>query len=330
MTRNLAGLAGAALIHIKAADDLSGTIYRSIFSGNMTSFVPRRVLGAFVLGLALLVSTGCKRADKAEAESGALHYEVRGVVRGIAPDHSTLEVEHEAIPGFMPAMTMPFIVQNPKDIAALRIGDAIAFRFSVTDRDSWIDQIKKISAAEVHVPAQAAPAPSIEASTRLRAGDAMPPFELADQAGRPLTLDTFRGRPFVLTFFFTRCPVPNFCPLMTRNFATLQTAIKAGTGPLAETRLLSISFDPEHDTLAVLQEQAQHESADPARWSFATGTPTQIKELTGRFSVLVQPEAGTLSHSLATALIDANGRIVEIWRGNGWKPEEVIAKIKAL
>ena len=237
MTRNLAGLAGAALIHIKAADDLSGTIYRSIFSGNMTSFVPRRVLGAFVLGLALLVSTGCKRADKAEAESSALHYEVRGVVRGIAPDHSTLEVEHEAIPGFMPAMTMPFIVQNPKDIAALRIGYAIAFRFSVTDRDSWIDQIKKISAAEVHVPAQAAPAPSIEASTRLRAGDAMPPFELADQAGRPLTLDTFRGRPFVLTFFFTRCPVPNFCPLMTRNFATLQTAIKAGAGPLAAREL---------------------------------------------------------------------------------------------
>ena len=296
----------------------------------MTVIAPRRFLGAFLLSLAVLASIGCKRADKADANSGARQYEVRGVVRGIAPDHSTLEVEHEAVLGFMPAMTMPFIVQNPKDSAALRIGDAISFRFSVTDRDSWIDQIRKINASEVHVPAQAAPAPNVEPSTRLRAGDPMPAFELTDQVGNALTLDTFRGRPFVLTFFFTRCPVPNFCPLMTRNFATLQIEIKAGTGPLAETRLLSISFDPEHDTPAVLQEQAQHENADPVRWSFATGTPTQIKELTGRFSVLVQPETGTVSHSLAIALIDADGRVVEIWRGNGWKPEEVLAKIKAL
>jgi protein SCO1/2 len=294
----------------------------------MRNFAPRRVAFAFLLCLAA-ASLGCGRSDKVEA--GARQYEARGIVRGIAPDHSTLDIEHEAIPGFMPSMTMPFTAKDPKESAALRIGDAISFRLSVTDRNSWIDQIKKIQPADVQLPVRKTEATvTVAASTRLRGGDTMPSFELTDQNGQTITLDSFLGRPFVLTFIFTRCPIPNFCPLMGRHFAELQKAIKGGAGSLSETRLLSISFDPENDTPAVLKEYAQHEGADSIIWTFATGAKQQIKELTGRFSVLVEPEAGTISHGLATALIDPNGRIVEIWRGNGWKPEEVIAKIVPL
>jgi protein SCO1 len=300
---------------------------RSRFSMTMRTFPERRLVVLLTCCLAAALSA-CGRTDKSEA--GARHYEARGIVRAVAPDHSTLDIEHETIPGFMPSMTMPFTVKNPPESAALRPGDAISFRLAVTDKDAWIDQIKPINAADVHLTAKTEPAPKVEAAPRLRAGDAMPPFELADQNGLPITLDTFRGRPFVLTFIFTRCPIPNFCPLMSKNFAQLQSAIKSGAGALARTRLLSISFDPDYDTPQVLRDYAASEKADPARWSFATGTPARIKELTSGFSVLVQPEAGTISHSLATALIDANGRIVEIWRGNGWKPEEVVAKIAAL
>jgi protein SCO1/2 len=164
----------------------------------------------------------------------------------------------------------------------------------------------------------------------LRAGDAMPPFQLRNEQGEKLTAEAFRGRPYVITFIFTRCPIPNFCPLMNRNFGELQSAIKGGAGALATTRLLSISFDPEFDTPAVLKEMAGHEGADPAIWNFATGEKPEIVRLTKGFSVLVQPEAGTISHGLATALVDGEGRIVEIWRGNGWKPAEVVEKIASL
>lgn len=306
----------------KTVNDLSGTFPRSRFSKNMRNVAAHR--SAFVVCLAL-ASFGCSRAEKTGAD--AHHYEVRGIIRAFSPNRETIEIEHEDIPGFMPSMTMPFTVKNPQESAAFRPGEAISFRLEVTEKEAWIDQLKKINATEVKLPAKPEPAPSVDRSPRLHAGDAMPPFELTNQNGQPVTLEAFHGRPFVLTFIFTRCPIPNFCPLMTRNFVELQKAIKNGEGSLRETGLLSISFDPEHDTPAVLKEQAQHEGADPSIWSYATGTPSQIKELTSGFSVLVQSEAGTISHSLATALIDANGRIVEIWRGNGWKPGEVLVKI---
>jgi protein SCO1/2 len=117
--------------------------------------------------------------------------------------------------------------------------------------------------------------------------------------------------------------------LMSKNFAVLQDAIKNGSGPLAETRLLSISFDPEFDTPQILKSFAEHEQADPTIWTFATGEKSEINDLTQSFSVYVQREGGTISHGLATALIDRNAKIVRIWRGNAWTPAEVIESIRA-
>ena len=281
----------------------------------------------------MLVFTACERSAQTADDRTARRYEVRGIIRGFAPDRRTIDIEHETIPGFMPSMTMPFSVRNPKEIAEFRTGEAISFRLIVTDNDSWIDQIKKISAEEVRLPASTATpsaSPAARASPRLREGDMMPPFQLTNQGGEPITLETFRGRPFVVTFIFTRCPIPNYCPLMSKNFATLQEAIKTGSGPVAQTRLLSISFDPEFDSSQVLKKYAENEQADATVWTFATGTKAEIDKLTRAFSVYVQPEAGTLSHGLATALIDQDGRIRKLWRGNAWKPDEVSAAVESL
>ncbi len=255
---------------------------------------------------ASLLLAGCGQKKESPGEQ-VWHYEVRGLVRNTPPDHQAIEVEHEDIPGFMPAMTMPFIARDAQEIAQLQIGDAISFRLNVTQRDSWIDQVRKIDANQLHLPIpKPVPAANADAAAgnRLREGDMMPAFELRDQDGKPVTLDTFRGHPFVVTFIFTRCPVPNFCPRMSQNFAELQKAIQASSDLLAATRLLSISFDPKFDTPEILKQYAQHAGADPAVWTFATGDPKEIQSLTSAFSVLVQPESGTLSHSLATALID--------------------------
>ena len=137
----------------------------------------------------------------------------------------------------MPSMTMPFVARDPKEVADLKTGEAISFRMTVTQKDFWIDNVKKIRREEVDVaePKQTSSV-STERDARLKEGDEMPPFSLTNQNGERISLDTFRGQPFVLTFVFTRCPVPNFCPRMSNNFEELQTAIKAGSDTLAKTR----------------------------------------------------------------------------------------------
>ncbi len=229
----------------------------------------------------------------------------------------------------MPAMTMPFTPRNPKDIANLNPREALAFRLAVTDKEALIDNIRKIALSEVHLPQISATATpqSVDSSPRLRESDAMPGFDLTNEKGEQISLATYKGKPFVITFIFTRCPMPNFCPRMSRNFAALQQAITGGGGVLAEIKLLSITIDPQNDTHAVLKEYAQAEGADPAIWNFATGDTAQIDELTKAFAVYRQAEGGTISHGLTTALIDRNGFAVKIWRGNGWTPAEVIAAI---
>ena len=284
-----------------------------------------------VTGCALLVVAGCNRATTEAPDGSQRRYDARGIVRAVGPDNRSLDVEHEDIRDFMPSMTMPFAVRDSKEIAGMRVGDPISFRLTVTENDSWIDQVKKINAAEVRLPVPIAPPktrPAGDESARLREGDVMPAFELTDQNGGRITLETFRGHPFVLTFIFTRCALPKFCPLMSKNFAELQNAIKNGFGTLAQTRLLSISFDPDFDTPQILTAYAGHEQADRKIWVFATGEKSKIDNLTRAFSVFVQPEAGTISHGLATALIGEDGKIARIWRGNGWTPSEVISEIE--
>jgi protein SCO1/2 len=281
---------------------------------------------ALIVCLALALP-GCERStNRGEA---AQHYETRGIVRGFSPDRRTIEIEHENIPGFMPSMTMPFSVRDQKEIVDLRTGDAISFRMTVTEKDFWIDRVHKINRNAVQLPgSRATPRVVANETTRLGEGAEIPAFTLTNQDGQRITRESFRGRPFVLTFIFTRCPIPSFCPRMSNNFADLQSAIKAGTGKLAKTRLLSITLDPDFDTPQVLKEHSAHLHVDPDVWNLATSDSKEIDALTQAFSVYRQAEGGTISHGLATALIDEDGKIDKVWRGNGWKPAEVIEEIK--
>ena len=224
-----------------------------LWKGNQTpiSILPmQKILLASCVAFVLL---GCGRSTNWNEKVD--NYDTRGVVRGFSPDRQTIEIQHENIPGFMPSMTMPFLARNPREIADLKVGDAIAFRMAVTQKDFWIENVKKIRREDVNVaePKRTAPV-SAEGNARLKEGDKMPSFSLTNQNGERISLDTFRGQPFVLTFVFTRCPVPNFCPRMSNNFEELQTAIKTGSGTLAKTHLLSITLDPDYDTPKVLSD----------------------------------------------------------------------------
>jgi protein SCO1/2 len=287
--------------------------------------VPRKDVLKIAVPIALtLVLFGCGRP----ADQGR-HFEVRGVIRGISPDRTTLEIQHENIPDYMPSMTMPFLARDQKEIADLKLGDAISFRMRVTKTDFWIDQVKKIRREDVDV-RDPKPKPTPESqSARLEDGDPMPQFSLTDQNRKAITVATFRGQPLVLTFIFTRCAVPNFCPRMTSNFSELQNLIKAESGPGANAHLLSITLDPAFDTPEILKQYGAHSNEDPNVWSLATGDPKEIDSLAAAFSVYRQTESGVLSHGLATALISPDGKIMKIWRGNTWKPEEIISEIRA-
>jgi protein SCO1 len=285
----------------------------------------KKVLLAVCVALALF---GCGRSTN--SDEGADHYQTRGVVRGFSPDRSTIEIQHENIPGFMPSMTMPFVARDQKQIADLKTGDAVSFRMTVTQKDFWIENVKMIRREDVSVAEpKRTPPVSADRDARLKEGAEMRPFTLTNQNGEKISLDTFRGQPFVLTFVFTRCPVPNFCPRMSNNFDELQAAIKSDTGTIATTRLLSITLDPDYDTPKVLSDYAGFHRADSKIWAFATGDEKEIDSLTRAFSVHRQNEGGTISHGLATALINRDGTIKRIWRGNAWTPAEVTQAIQA-
>jgi len=243
-------------------------------------------------------------------------FTVTGVV--VAPaDGLAVRIRHDAIPGYMPAMTMAFTLEGD-EAASVAPGDRVRFTLRPGSDGSRAEGLTVIGHAEAEVRA-AAPAPA-----RLKRGDRLPPFTLVDDDGRAFTDRDLRGRPTVLSFIFTRCPVPEFCPLVTQRFRELQDALAQDRSDPASARLLSITLDPEFDTPAVLRAFAMSRHADPARWRFAGGEPDEILRLARAFSVYVEREGALLDHTLATALVDGNGVIREIWRGNGWSAADVM------
>ncbi len=261
-------------------------------------------------------------------------FDVRGRVRAVEGSGRTLTVEHEAIPGFMPAMTMPFEVKNPMQTRGLEPGEAVGFRFVVGADSSWITDIERLDdRAGVPIHPAAAEGPGLQAPkamvTRVKEGDPVPSFTLTDQAGRVVRLADLRGKAVLMTFIYTRCPVPTFCPRMSANFKALQTRLVPVFGD--RVQLLSITIDPAHDTPEVFRAYAIRQGADPDRWRFLTGSPETLSTVAATFGLFSEPELnGTLNHSLVTALIGPDGRLVQLWRGNAWTPDEVARRTAAL
>ncbi len=248
------------------------------------------------------------------------HFTVKGQIRSLEPDGRTVHIAHEEIPGFMPAMEMPFTVKDPELMKGVAAGDQVQFELLVTQDDSWITRIEKLSASSASVP-PAADAGAPTEDPRLAVGDQVPDFSLVDQRGRPFRLRDFHGKAVVLTFIYTRCPLPNFCPLMSKNFAALQERLRKQFP--GKVQLLSISFDPEFDTPEALRRYASLYQQDDKDWLFATGTREQVDKVTGLFGLIREPSNGFINHDLRTALISPDGKLVHVWRSNVWTPYEV-------
>jgi protein SCO1/2 len=284
--------------------------------------------------LAVAVIAGCHSDPKPETQGSAVPsfkvYKLHGKVVSTNPATGEVTVDHDAIPGFMDAMTMPYKLKDPSILGELHPGDTITADVLVSqnpDADVLLDHIVVIAqgkpdykpAVFYHLPAP---------------GDAVPDFKLHNQDGRAIQLDQFRGKMLLLTFIYTRCPSPNFCPLVTRNFAVINRQLSANPALYAKTHLLCVSFDPEHDTPARLRAYgAQYIGSDAkdafVHWDFAVPSQTELLEMAKFFDVGITHGADdTITHTLSTTLIDAHGKVAQFYPGNEWTPDQVVADVR--
>jgi protein SCO1 len=274
--------------------------------------------------LAALATPACRR----EAAPAVQRYPLKGIVVEVDSASRKITIAHEDIPGFMPAMTMPFVVLE-KDAALLPgvgRGDEITATLVAPDSRYWLEDLVVVKKGT----------PDFSAAPRPRAhephpGDAMPDVTLVDQDGKRLRLADYRGKAVALTFVFSRCPLPDFCPLMMKQFAAAEAALTEDTGLAARTHLLTVSFDTKHDTPDVLRAFGRpFQKTTPAftHWTLASGTEEAIRALGGALDLDYVEENRAFTHNLRTAVLDHDGRLQRLFRGNEWKPEELVAELR--
>jgi protein SCO1/2 len=286
-------------------------------------FVMFRGASLFVVGLGLMAIAACSVEPKAQT------YSLTGQVLAVRPETSEILVKHEDIKGFMPAMTMPYKVKDAALLKDRAPGDLITATLNVAPDLAWLSAIAKTGTAPI--PADANTKIPVAANvTLLKTGDQVPGTKLTDQDDKPLALTDWQGSAVVVTFIYTRCPLPQFCPLMDRRFAEIQTLASADPALNGKVRLLSISFDPVNDRAAVLRAHAAKAGAKPDVWRFATAGEATVDRMAAEFGINVMREAdGTITHNLRTAVIDPRGRVVSIHDSNAWTASSIADELKA-
>jgi protein SCO1/2 len=258
-------------------------------------------------------------------------FTIRGKVVSTDAVHVTLD--GESIPGFMEAMTMDYALRDPSVLSELHPGDRITADV-LADGDS-ASGYTNVQLDNIVVIAQARPdyKPPVQYHVPTP-GDAVPDFHLLNQSDRTIHLEQFKGKVVLLTFIYTRCPLADFCPRMSHNFAEIDKALAADPALYNQTHLLSISFDPAYDTPKVLRSYGgaytgRFTNEKFTHWDFAAPTEKDLPALTQFFNVGVTPgDSKTLTHSLSTVLIGKDGRIIDWYPTNEWKPSDVLAAIK--
>lgn len=256
-------------------------------------------------------------------------YTVEGQILGFSDNDSTIYINHEEIPGYMEAMSMPFRVQDPKALEGLKIGDAIRFAFHITPEASWIDDIRLISDSLLTL--SATPSRFLDAHSTgveiIKEGEQVPAFTFTDQQGRAFTQSNLEGKYTLMTFIYTTCPVPDFCPRMSQNFDVISASLTEAE--LEQIQLVSVSFDPRQDTPSVLKAYEQKHK-QRGNWFFITGDSVQTKALTAKFGIFTTVATDQIIHNLQTAVIGPDAKVLLLQSGNKWKPETLLEQLRRL
>jgi protein SCO1/2 len=261
--------------------------------------------------------SGCGSSDK--------HYLLAGRVVSKVPATRTIVVDHDEIPHFMAAMTMPYPVAEGVDLSGVEPGDRIRADLDVKPDGEY--SLIRISVTD-STHREATP----KETKQLWPGQDIPDIELVNQDGQTVRLSEFRGKALLLTFIYTRCPMPNFCPRLSNLFASVNRELAKSRKEYERTRLLSVSIDPKHDTPAVLRKYGLvYLNADPkgfAHWQFTAPSPENLRKLANAFSLMYVEEDDQISHTMSTVLIGPDGKLAKAWIMSDWTVAEAIAAIQ--
>ena len=280
--------------------------------------VPR--LRTWLIWLALAGSVAAPACGRLPVE-----YELNGQVLAIDQARQEITIKHGDIRGFMPGMTMPFRVKDAGLLAGRTPGDLVRATLVVSDSDVYLRTVERTGHAPLSQPATD-PSPRT-----LAPGEPVADAELVDETGRTLRLAESRGNVVAVTFMYTRCPLPNFCPVMDRHFKAVQDRVRADDRLRGRVRLLSVTIDSTYDTPPVLARHAAALQADPAIWRFATGPPETVHRFGAQFGVSTPDgarEPADIVHNLRTAVIDREGRLAIVLNGSQWTPTDLIEALR--
>lgn len=270
-----------------------------------------------VLALAVALATAaCSRHD-------ARHHQLEGQILALHPENQAVTIRHEDIPGFMPGMTMTFKVDDAKLLEGRAPGDLVKATLVINATEGHLVTLDRIGHA---------PLPAAEGGlpvSILEPGAPVADVVLTDHTGETRPISGLRGQVLAVTFTYTRCPLPNFCPAIDRQFQRVQDAIRADGALKGRTRLLSITLDPEYDTPAVLAGHASQLRAEDEIWWFLTGPKKEIEAFASQFGVSVLRDSPEdLVHNLRTAIVDRDGRLAAILNGSEWTTPDLVAELR--
>jgi protein SCO1/2 len=241
----------------------------------------------------------------------AQRFHVEGIVVETKPEQRQMVVAHKPIENYMPAMTMAFAVGKGVALEKLTPGMRVGFDLEVGKRASIVRRVQVYEGIiDLNLPKTSKPI----------IGHKIPPFSLVDQAGKTVQLSDFLGQVVVVDFIYTRCPLPDVCPRLSANFASVSKKVH-------DVEFLSITIDPQYDTPAVLADYARRWQARES-WRFLTGTPEQIQEVAGAFGLIYWPEEGSITHTVSTAIIGRDGTLVAQIDGAAYRPDQLLALIE--
>ena len=295
------------LLEMQAASLLSAEVSHDRSSTN-------RLFGTISL-LFLVLLAACRPAPR--------RFPLSGEIIGIDRDNRQLIIHHQDIPNYMKSMTMAFAVKDPTVLDRVIVGDHIRATLVVTKTESWLEDI------EVTEHGPAAPASAATPMKLPVEGQPVPDFAFTNQDGHPVHLAQFKGQIVLVTFIYTRCPLPDFCPRMTNNFLDIEKSLQKDSALAHRTRLLTITFDPEFDTPPVLRHYALSTTSIPAaslfsHWEFLAPHAQDLDEIARFFGLSKWKEDGQITHSLSTAIIAPDGTLFRWYHGNSWTPEELL------
>jgi protein SCO1/2 len=262
-------------------------------------------LRVFVVAFAL-VAGACAR-----------HYSTTGLILKVDRPGSTVTISHDAFPGFMDAMAMPFELKGSARRVKVAAGDRVRLRLSVKSGRSWLDKLEVVSGSPVDAGLQQSPAIPV----LVPVGAQIPDFDLVDQTGADVSLAALKGKVVAVTFIYTRCPLPDYCPRMVENFRAIRNRFAARMA--RDLVLLTISFDPKYDTPQMMAAYATANRAGGPGWLFLTGESAKIARVCDAFGIQYFADEGLITHSLQTAVIDRDGRLAATVEGKDFTPQQL-------